>query len=71
MQISDDLYLGPVVRGGPLSEGPSPMPRGIGPMGRVYIFDVVPVALVANGLATSQTPGGAGNLTLTDRKSVV
>lgn len=65
MHISDDLYLGPVFRGGPLSDGPSPMSRGIGPMGRVYIFDVVPLTLQANGLATSQTPGAAGNLTLT------
>lgn len=64
-QFSDDLYLGPAVRGGAFSEGPSPMDRGIGPMGRVYIFDVVPVAAVANGLATAQTPAAAGNLTLT------
>lgn len=63
--FSDDLYLGPVVRGGALSAGPSPMDRGIGPMGRIYVFDVVPVAAVANGLALAQTPAAAGNLVLT------
>lgn len=64
-QFSDDIYLGPVIRGGALSEGPSPMDTGIGPMGRVYIFDVVPVTLQASGLATAQAVLAAGNLTLT------
>lgn len=64
-QFSDDLYLGPVVRGGALSDGPSPMERGIGPMGRVYVFDVVPLTLQASGLATAQAVAAAGNLTLT------
>jgi len=65
MQISDDLFLGPVSRGGPLSDGPSPMDLGVGPMGRVHIFDVVPVALNLLGIATAQAVAAAGNLTLT------
>jgi len=66
MQISDDLMLGPVVPGGPGNvDGPSPMPMGVGPMGRVYVFDVVPLALNLTGLATAQAVAGAGNLTLT------
>lgn len=65
MQISDDLYLGPVDRGGAVSDGPSPMERGVGPMGRVYVFDVVPLTLQTSGLATAQAVAGAGNLTLT------
>ena len=65
MQISDDLFLGPVIRGGALSDGPSPMDTGVGPMGRVYIFDVVPVALNLVGIATAQAVAGAGNPTLT------
>lgn len=65
MQFSDDLYLGPVVRGGALSDGPSPMDLGVGPMGRVYVFDVVPLTLQTSGLATAQAVGAAGNLTLT------
>lgn len=65
MQVSDDLYLGPVIRGGALSDGPSPMERGVGPMGRVYVFDVVPLTLQTSGLATAQAVAAAGNLTLT------
>jgi hypothetical protein len=41
------------------------MATGVGPLGRVYIWDVVPVTLQAAGVAASQTPGAAGNLTLT------
>lgn len=65
MQVSDDLYLGPVVRGGDASAGPSPMELGVGPMGRVFIFDVVPVTLQTAGLAGSQNPGSGGSFTLT------
>lgn len=64
-QFSDDLFLGPAVAGGALSDGPSPMAVGVGPLGRVYIFDVVPLTLQASGLATAQAVAGAGNLTLT------
>lgn len=63
-QYSDDLYLGPAVAGGPASAGPSPMP-GVGPLGRVYLFDVAPVTLQAAGLASSQNPGVSGSFTLT------
>jgi hypothetical protein len=44
---------------------PSPMDLGIGPLGRIYVWDVVPLAAVTNNLAASQTPTGAGSLTLT------
>ena len=45
-QMSDDLYLGTAVIGGSnMSIGdPAPMTQGIGPLGRFYCFDVVPVA---------------------------
>jgi len=67
MQISDDLYLGPVYVGtaGQQSAGPSPMELGVGPMGRVFIFDVAPVTLQTAGLATSQNPTSGGSFTLT------
>jgi len=65
MQISDDLMLGPVVSGKPNTDGPSIMDTGVGPMGRVYVFDVVPLALNLTGLAAAQAVAGAGNLTLT------
>ena len=68
MQFSDDLYLGPVVTGGPASTGPSPMTVGIGPVGRHYCFDVVPAASGTttgqNQIALSQNlPSGALTLT--------
>lgn len=53
---------------------PSPMDLGVGPLGRVYIWDFVPQALQTNNIAASQTASGAGNLTLTagtSAKSVV
>lgn len=65
MQISDDLFLGPAFAPGPTAPGnPSPMERGVGPMGRVYIFDVVPLTLQAAGLAGSQNPGSGAAFTL-------
>lgn len=63
--FGDDLYLGPAVAGGAASAGPAPMTVGVGPIGRVYIFDVLPLTLQANGLATSQNPGSGGSFTLT------
>jgi hypothetical protein len=51
-------------------DNPAPMSLGIGPLGRIYVFDVVPQALVANSIAASQTPAAAGNLTLTAGTSV-
>lgn len=53
---------------------PSPMDLGIGPLGRVYIWDMVPQTLQAANIAASQTPAAAGALTLTagtSAKSVV
>jgi hypothetical protein len=65
MQISDDLFLGPAFAPGPIASGnPSPMERGVGPMGRVFVFDVVPLTLQAAGLATSQNPGSGAAFTL-------
>lgn len=53
---------------------PSPMDLGVGPLGRVYIWDMVPLTLQAANIAASQTPSAAGALTLTagtSAKSVV
>lgn len=67
MHHSDDLMFGPVYVGGNSnnSAGSSPMGLGVGPMGRVYIFDAVPLAKNTTNLATAQAVAGAGNLTLT------
>ena len=51
--------------GNALLGDPSPMDLGIGPLGRIYVWDVIPQALVANNIAATQTPAAAGSLTLT------
>jgi len=53
---------------------PSPMDLGIGPLGRIYVWDVIPQAAVTNNIAASQTATGAQSLTLTagtSAKSVI
>jgi hypothetical protein len=55
-------------------DNPSPMDLGIGPLGRIYVWDVVPQAPITNNIAASQTASGAGAVTLTagtSAKSVV
>ena len=51
-------------------DDPAPMDLGIGPVGRIYVWDVVPQAAVANNIAVSQTASGAGAVTLTAGTSV-
>ena len=51
-------------------DNPSPMSIGVGPLGRIYVWDIVPQAAVANNIAASQTPAAAGALTLTAGTSV-
>jgi hypothetical protein len=51
-------------------DDPAPMDLGIGPVGRIYVWDVVPQAAVANNIAASQTAAAAGALTLTAGTSV-
>jgi hypothetical protein len=43
---------------------PSQMDTGVGPLGRIYVFDVVPLTANAANICASQTPTGAGALTL-------
>jgi hypothetical protein len=51
-------------------DNPAPMDLGVGPLGRIYVWDIVPQALVTNNIATTQTPAAAGSLTLTAGTSV-
>jgi len=51
-------------------DNPAPMDLGIGPVGRIYVWDVVPQAAVTNNIAASQAPAAAGALTLTAGTSV-
>jgi len=55
-------------------DDPSQMDLGVGPLGRIYVWDVIPQAAVTNNIAASQTAAGAGAVTLTagtSAKSVV
>ncbi len=63
-QFGDDLYLGPVVSGTVNTTGSSQMDTGVGPLGRVYVFDAVPLTLQVAGLAASQNPGSGASFTL-------
>ena len=51
--------------GNALLGDPAPMDIGVGPLGRIYVWDCVPQALVADNIALSQTPAAAGAITLT------
>jgi hypothetical protein len=69
-QFSDDLFLGTAqtymgVNTNSALGDPSPMDLGVGPVGRIYVWDTVPAAKAANNLVTSTTPATAGSLTLT------
>jgi hypothetical protein len=57
---SGDAYLG----------DPSPMDLGVGPLGRVYVWDCVPQTLQTANIAASQTASGSGSVTLTAGTSV-
>jgi len=53
-------------------DNPSPMDLGVGPLGRIYVWDVIPQALVANNIAAAQTTSSSIALTAgTSVKSVV
>jgi hypothetical protein len=58
------------LHGNVMFENPAPMDLGVGPLGRVYVWDVLPQAAAANNIAASQTPAAAGSLTLTAGTSV-
>jgi hypothetical protein len=74
-QFSDDLFLGSAqtymgVNTNSALGDPSSMDLGVGPVGRIYVWDTVPAAKVANNLVTSTTPAASGSLTLTAGTSV-
>lgn len=50
------------LHGNVVFDNPSPMSLGVGPLGRVYIFDVVPQAAVTNNLAVAASPTSAYTL---------
>lgn len=53
-------------------DNPSPMELGVGPLGRIYVWDIAPQALVANNIAAVQTTSSTIALTAgTSVKSIV
>lgn len=54
MQVSDDIRLGPVYLPAAAEGNPAPMEKGVGPVGRVHVFDIVPLASVVNNIALGQ-----------------
>jgi hypothetical protein len=69
-QFSDDLFLGSAqtymgINTNSALGDPSPMDLGVGPVGRIYVWDTVPAAKATNNLVTSTTPAASGSLTLT------
>lgn len=68
-QFSDDLFLGSaqtymgVNANNPLND-PSDMATGVGPLGRIFVWDVVPLTLQTNNISTAATYTGGGNATL-------
>ena len=56
-------------------DNPAPMSIGVGPLGRIYVWDIAPQAAVTNNIAASQTTTTAGqSVTLTagtSAKSVI
>ena len=65
MQISDNIYLGTAFAAGPItSDGSSPTELGVGPMGRVYVFDAQPLVLNTAGLAVSANPASGASFVL-------
>ena len=65
-QFSDDLWIG-VATGPQLNSyaGPGAVFAGVGPLGRVYIFDIVPAAKSATAVCAAQAVAAAGNATIT------
>ena len=63
-QFSDDLYLGPAYTNMGMNSGnPSPMSLGVGPLGRGYVWDSVPVAKGAANVAAASVWTSAITLT--------
>lgn len=60
--FGDNLHIGAAPTGiGPQTSGG----YGFGPIGRIYIYDIVPLTLNATAYAASQSPGSAKAVTLT------
>lgn len=80
-KFSDDLYLGsayaggfgplPILPDGTIDSEPSPIDEGVGPLGRIYVFDVVPATASSTNIVNAQAAAGAGALTLASAAPIV
>lgn len=67
-QFSDDLFLGTAqtymgINSNSALGDPSPMDVGVGPLGRIYVWDSVPLTKATNNIATAQTTSSTITLT--------
>ena len=62
-QQSDDLWMGtatgPQTSGWASSGNPGVIGQGVGPLGRTYVFDIVPAALAATAVCAAQAVAAA------------
>lgn len=67
-QHSDDLYMGtatgPQTASWASGGNPGQIGMGVGPLGRTYVFDIVPAALSATAVCAAQAVAAAGNATI-------
>jgi len=67
-QQSDDLYMGtatgPQTASWASGGNPGVIGQGVGPLGRTYVFDIVPAALSATAVCAAQAVAAAGNATI-------
>ena len=69
--FADDVYLGPVAARGPRDPTAPSNNQGVGPVGRFYVFDIVPLTLALNNLAALQSTAGATPLVLAALAGVI
>ena len=67
-QQVDDLYMGaatgPQTANWAAGGNPGQIGRGVGPLGRTYVFDIVPATLSATAVCAAQAVAAAGNATI-------
>jgi hypothetical protein len=67
-QQSDDLWMGtatgPQTNSWSTGGNPGVIGQGVGPLGRVYIFDIVPATKSATAVCAAQAVAAAGNATI-------